>query len=89
MFFLETMTDHFACVQCLCDNFKMLFGAPPAEAHAPTSKNSKPEFDELEEFNVKNLRASKQMPGDESLINFTCSAIAMELQTNLQRTWQQ
>ena len=33
----------------LCDNFKMMFGDPPAEAHAPVDKEDKPKFDNLAE----------------------------------------
>ena len=35
-----------ACMKCLCDDFKMTFGAPPMEAHAPVNKDDKPEFDD-------------------------------------------
>ena len=34
----------------VCGNFKMMFGTPPAEAHAPMDKDDKPEFGDSKEL---------------------------------------
>ena len=38
------------CVKRVCDDFKMMFGAPPAEARAPMDKDDEPEFDDSKEL---------------------------------------
>ena len=46
-----------------CDDFKMMFGAPPAEARASAGKGGKPEFDDLAELGPGGVQKFQSIVG--------------------------
>ena len=51
------------CVKHSCDNSKMMFGAPPAEAHASVGKDDKPEFGDLAELGPSRVQKFQSVGG--------------------------
>ena len=47
----------------VCDDFKVMFGTPPAEVRAPVDKGDKPEFDDSKELGPDGVQKFQSIVG--------------------------